>query len=261
MPATVRRPLLLVALGVALVLWLVRALDSPGHDETPPSPPLDSLAPAQVTSELPEPTPAPPTWTHACQVDGDRVYVKRDLPYRRKHVRAAQGLQGTQLVTDEAVLSDLLRSGTFVELDHGPGYMLGHEHMTHSKPVLHAWAAETLQELGRAYAKRLEGTAWEGSMLLITSMTRTAAQQGDLDDAGKSPLSAHSFGGAFDVGGVRATGEGGCSFLRRAVGKTLMELRSEGRVRLLPERDCIHVTVVPEPAEAEASASPAATEG
>ncbi len=190
----------------------------------------------------------------SCLSNRATVSVPLDRPYQRRHADPASRLEGTALVEDQAQLGRLLSSGVFVDGEAPEGVFVNTGAMTHSQPVLHLRAQQVLSDIALAYTTRLSETEARGSEFVISSMTRTTAQQRSLNDAGKSPRSAHSFGAAFDISRVRAP-KGQCALAREVLGEVLTDFRSDGHIRLVAESDCVHVTVIPRP-EQEAESTP-----
>ena len=179
-----------------------------------------------------------------CAGNRTTVMVPRDRPYQARHVAPASSLSGAEFVEDDEHLKQLVKRGVLVDVRAPQGVFVDRGSMRHSQPVLHARADAVLDEIAATYTARLAETEAEGSQLVISSMTRTAEQQASLQDAGKSPRSAHSFGAAFDISRVQAPW-GQCALARETLADVLTEFRAAGKVRLVPESDCVHVTVMP----------------
>ncbi len=181
--------------------------------------------------------------TDTCVGNRSTLKVPRDHPYQLRHVKPASELHGTEFVEDAGHLARLIKTGVFSKVRAPEGAVMNRRAMRHSEPVLHTDAAGVLNEIAAAYTARLQDTDAEGSTFYISSMTRSAEQQADLQDAGKSSRSAHSFGAAFDISRVYAP-RGQCDLARQALVEVLTDFRAAGKIRLVPERDCVHVTVI-----------------
>jgi uncharacterized protein YcbK (DUF882 family) len=124
----------------------------------------------------------------------------------------------------------------------------GHS-MGRSTPWASPAAAATFQQIGLDFAQAVDGTAAAGARLVATSMTRTEAQQAAVrlsSRAATAGPSAHSYGAAMDVGHMEVP-RGSCALAQAAMAEVLTRHQEDGRVLLVPESGCIHVTAVGEP--------------
>jgi hypothetical protein len=132
-----------------------------------------------------------------------------------------------------------------VSVESGRGYHI--PHLSHSHAKLLPEARDFLTELGHAFADELKGTPSEGTRLRITSLTRTAQQQKQLTRQNYNAIdreSTHSYGASFDIAFMDRPHEGAdCSLPTRAAQKVLERFQSNGRILVIPEGQCLHVTV------------------
>ena len=168
-------------------------------------------------------------------------------PYRKHRARAAQ-LEGGSLLKNQTIIKYGLQDGWLLPIYDGTGYELVHRLMQYSQPVLHKRAAGVLREMGDHFNQKLQEKNIAEGVFLISSMSRTVAQQKKLsrvNDAATKGVSAHSYGAAFDVYFLR-TQEGKCKVVQKIFESTLKAFHKKGDIYLIPESECVHITVVPD---------------
>ena len=103
--------------------------------------------------------------------------------------------------------------------------------------------------MGQAFADQLEGTLSEGTTFRVTSLTRTAQQQDQLGRQNYNAItdaSTHSYGASFDIAYTdRPSNEADCSAPTRAIQRVLSSFQKSGRILVIPERNCMHITLRP----------------
>jgi hypothetical protein len=133
-----------------------------------------------------------------------------------------------------------------VNVYDGRGYRIGR--LTHSKAMLLPEVRTLLQEMGNDYADALEGTDSEGTVFRVTSMTRTHDQQKKLTRSNLNATrgkSTHSYGASFDIAFMdRANSKANCNRPTREIQKLLLQYQKEGRILIIPERGCMHITLL-----------------
>ncbi|MEZ7816982.1 MAG: DUF5715 family protein, partial [Flavobacteriales bacterium] len=166
-------------------------------------------------------------------------------PYTR-HQAAARSLPNSFFVKNEAELNYGLNQNKLVNVYDGRGYRIGR--LTHSKAMLLPEVRTLLQEMGNDYADALEGTDSEGTVFRVTSMTRTHDQQKKLTRRNLNATrgkSTHSYGASFDIAFMdRANSKANCNRPTREIQKLLLQYQKEGRILIIPERGCMHITLL-----------------
>lgn len=166
-------------------------------------------------------------------------------PYTR-HQAAARSLPNSFFVKNEAELNYGLNQNKLVNVYDGRGYRIGR--LTHSKAMLLPEVRSLLEEMGNDYADALEGTDSEGTVFRVTSMTRTHDQQKKLTRSNSNAThgkSTHSYGASFDIAFMdRANSKANCNRPTREIQKLLLRYQKEGRILIIPERGCMHITLL-----------------
>lgn len=166
-------------------------------------------------------------------------------PYTR-HQAAARSLPNSFFVKNEAELNYGLNQNKLVNVYDGRGYRIGR--LTHSKAMLLPEVRTLLEDMGNDYADALEGTDSEGTVFRVTSMTRTHDQQKKLTRSNSNATrgkSTHSYGASFDIAFMdRANSKANCNRPTREIQKLLLRYQKEGRILIIPERGCMHITLL-----------------
>ncbi len=166
-------------------------------------------------------------------------------PYTR-HQSAARSLPSSFFVKNDSELAYGLSVNKLVEVSDGRGYRI--DRLKYSKAVLLPEVRDLLENMGHDYADALKGTDSEGTVFRVTSMTRTDHQQRSLRrrnrNATKS-LSTHSYGASFDIAFMdRANEDDNCNRPTREMQKLLLRYQKEGRILIIPEGGCMHITLL-----------------
>ena len=166
-------------------------------------------------------------------------------PYTR-HQKAARSLPNSFFIKNDSDIRYGLGVSKLVEVEDGRGYRI--DRLKHSKAMLLPEVYELLIEMGNAYADALEGTDSEGTVFRVTSLTRTDAQQRKLARRNRNATrgeSTHSYGASFDIAFMdRPNEKANCSRPTREIQKLLLKYQKEGRILIIPEGGCMHITLV-----------------
>ena len=180
------------------------------------------------------------TETAPCKCRVQAVDLPKD-PYA-KHRSEAKRLSGDKFILNDKRRSELLENGELVSIPLIMGLKI--RSLTHSSRDLHKNALPRLQELITRFTATCEARGIKEGELILSSVTRTEDQQKQIRKRFKKAAtpgkSAHSFGAAVDILGV--SGKGSCSQIKKALYDVLKNMRSEGKILLCPEGQCIHVT-------------------
>ena len=163
--------------------------------------------------------------------------------YKRKHRPMAIRATGNGYIKTAGILNKFLRRKKLVEVRENDGYWI--PYLTHSSRHLTPTANKRLIELGRRFRSSLKETENKKDYFVVSSITRTQAQQKDLakrDPGATKDKSTHSFGVSFDISEVSS--KASCKKGMDALKNILLEMREEGKILLCPENDCVHVTVI-----------------
>ena len=203
--------------------------------------------PQPVVESVPEPAVDSPrerrTDILPCSVCKKTMRVPKN-PYTA-HQRAARSLPNSFFVKNDVELGAGKRNGKLVEVEDGRGYRIAR--LTHSHPWLLPETYQLLQDMGDDFADALEGTASEGSVFRVTSVTRTASQQRrlrrrNLNATGSQ--STHSYGASFDIAFVdRMDDNASCGSPTREMERLLNRYQDAGIIYVIPEGGCMHITL------------------
>ena len=224
----------------------------------------DDATPPPVTTErtlLPEPEPTPQPVVESvpepaadaprerrtdilpCSVCKKTMRVPKN-PYTA-HQRAARSLPNSFFVKNDVELGAGKRNGKLVEVEDGRGYRIAR--LTHSHPWLLPETYQLLQDMGNDFADALEGTASEGAVFRVTSVTRTDRQQRKLRRRNLNATgsqSTHSYGASFDIAFVdRMDDNASCSSPTREMERLLNRYQDAGIIYVIPEGGCMHITL------------------
>lgn len=163
------------------------------------------------------------------------------------HRKAARNLPNSFFVKNKNELNAGKRNGKLVEVKDGRGYHV--TALTHSYAVLLPEVAKLLKDMGNAFADELAHTSSAGTRFRVTSLTRTAQQQDRLGRKNYNAIeeaSTHSYGASFDIAYTdRPDNESDCSAPTRAMQKVLSDFQKRGRIYVIPEQNCMHITLRP----------------
>ena len=224
----------------------------------------DRVTPTQAAPErtlLPEPEPTPQPVVESvpepaidaprerrtdilpCSVCKKTMRVPKN-PYTA-HQRAARSLPNSFFVKNDVELGAGKRNGKLVEVEDGRGYRVAR--LTHSHPWLLPETYQLLQDMGNDFADALEGTASEGAVFRVTSVTRTDSQQRKLRRRNLNATgsqSTHSYGASFDIAFVdRMDDNASCGSPTREMERLLNRYQDAGIIYVIPEGGCMHITL------------------
>ena len=210
--------------------------------------PAGALPPSQRTTE-PSPetlAPTPPTNIKPCSCNKSALDIPRN-PYSAHRV-AARNLPNSFFIKSHGNVEWGQKAGKLVPVEDGRGYHIAP--LAHSHKALLPEAAAVLKAMGDAFADALEGTASAGAKIRISSMTRTDAQQKALGRTNYNAIdgqSTHSYGASFDIAFTdRPSNNVSCSDATRAIQNVLLDFQKRGKILVIPEGTCMHVTVRPQ---------------
>ena len=179
-----------------------------------------------------------------CSCCKKTIRVPRN-PYTR-HQQAARNLPNSFFVKNDSDIRYGLSVDKLVEVKDGRGYRI--DKLRHSKAMLLPEVKDLLEEMGNAYADALEGTDSEGTVFRVTSLTRTDEQQRKLARRNRNATkgaSTHSYGASFDIAFMdRPNEKANCSRPTREIQELLVKYQKEGRILIIPEGGCMHITLV-----------------
>ena len=179
-----------------------------------------------------------------CSCCKKTIRVPRN-PYTR-HQQAARNLPNSFFVKNDSDIRYGLSVDKLVEVKDGRGYRI--DRLRHSKAMLLPEVKKLLEEMGNAYADALEGTDSEGTVFRVTSLTRTDEQQRKLARRNRNATkgaSTHSYGASFDIAFMdRPNEKANCNPSTREIQKLLVKYQKEGRILIIPEGGCMHITLI-----------------
>jgi len=204
---------------------------------TAPRPDPKPQAPAQTKSTTPAKDIQP------CSVCKRTMRVPRN-PYT-SHQSAARSLPNSFFVKNDIELNAGKRNGKLVEVEDGRGYRVAR--LTHSHGWLLPETYQLLKDMGNDFADALEGTASEGAVFRVTSVTRTDKQQRKLRRRNLNATnsrSTHSYGASFDIAFVdRSDDKASCGTPTREMERLLNRYQKAGIIYVIPEGGCMHITL------------------
>ena len=165
-------------------------------------------------------------------------------PYTQ-HQKRARTLPGSFYIRSKASLAAGAERGDLERIPEvGRGYHL--YGLSHSEPFLLPSAREVLEDMANRFADAMEGTADEGASIRITSLTRTQSQQDRLRRRNANAFkgkSSHSYGASFDVAFIDRPNESvTCPGPTWAMQTILKDMQNEGKILIIPEGNCMHIT-------------------
>jgi hypothetical protein len=215
--------------------WEAMAADASAAESQPQTPPPSTEPVA------PDAPPAEEIKPCSC----NRHQVKLDHNPYDNHRATARNLPNSFFIRSDRELDAGARRGRLVEVTSGRGFHI--PPLSHSHPRLLPEAHQLLIEIGNAFADELEGTPSAGTRMRVTSLTRTAEQQKRLTRQNYNAIdreSTHSYGASFDIAFLdRPDNRSDCSLPTLAAQKVLERFQEAGRILVIPEGQCLHVTV------------------
>ena len=216
--------------------------------------PSNGAEEASKTSPVPEPKPEPKPEAKPkpkerdktilpCSVCKTTMRVPRN-PYT-SHQSAARSLPNSFFVKNDVELNAGKRNGKLVKVQDGRGYHIAR--LTHSHGWLLPETYQLLRDMGNDFADALEGTASEGAVFRVTSVTRTDKQQRRLRRRNlnaTNSTSTHSYGASFDIAFVdRMDDDASCGTPTREMERLLNRYQKAGIIYVIPEGGCMHITL------------------
>ena len=216
--------------------------------------PSNGAEAASKTSPVPEPKPEPKPEAKPkpkerdktilpCSVCKKTMRVPRN-PYT-SHQSAARSLPNSFFVKNDVELNAGKRNGKLVKVQDGRGYHIAR--LTHSHGWLLPETYQLLRDMGNDFADALEGTASEGAVFRVTSVTRTDKQQRRLRRRNlnaTNSTSTHSYGASFDIAFVdRMDDDASCGTPTREMERLLNRYQKAGIIYVIPEGGCMHITL------------------
>lgn len=176
----------------------------------------------------------------ACSCTNQTLKLK-STNYKMVHLPKLKNNQSLTFIDNEKTKQKLLEQGKLIQIEER-GFRV--KKLTHSSRHLTPKAKDVLEELAQRFKEQMKGSADEKSYIRISSLTRTDEQQKALSafyNAATKGISAHSFGQAFDIDFVISRD---CNVALKILEKLLNQMQSEGKILILPEKGCIHITVI-----------------
>ena len=200
----------------------------------------------EVQESLVKPAPSGPLPRNGiapCSCSKYTMKLARN-PYTQ-HQKRARTLPGSFYIKSKASLAAGAERGNLERISEvGRGYHLSG--LSHSEPFLLPAAQEVLEDMGNRFADAMEGTADEGASIRITSLTRTQSQQDRLRRRNANAFkgkSSHSYGASFDVAFIDRPNESvTCPGPTWAMQTILKDMQNEGKILIIPEGNCMHIT-------------------
>jgi hypothetical protein len=179
--------------------------------------------------------------TNSCSCD-HMPLPKDDYAFAHR-VQAIRTTKNAFILND-AFLQKQKQQGQLISVQEGEGF-----YMTcapNSYRYLTPLANKRLIELGKLFRAEISNQSNIKDYFVITSMTRTEAQQEVIrkkyPGQATKGSSTHSFGVSFDISEIKTKGE--CKVGYAALLSALKRMQQEGKILLCPESTCMHVTVV-----------------
>ena len=212
----------------------------------PAAPVRPEVSVPEVQESLVKPAPSGPLPRNGiapCSCSKYTMKLARN-PYTQ-HQKRARTLPGSFYIKSKASLAAGAERGDFERIPEvGRGYHLSG--LSHSEPFLLPAAREVLEDMGNRFADAMEGTADEGASIRITSLTRTQSQQDRLRRRNTNAFkgkSSHSYGASFDVAFIDRPNESvTCPGPTWAMQTILKDMQNEGKILIIPEGNCMHIT-------------------
>ena len=187
--------------------------------------------------------PLPRNGIAPCSCSKHTMKLARN-PYTQ-HQKRARTLPGSFYIKSKASLAAGAERGDLERIPEvGRGYHL--YGLSHSEPFLLPAAREVLEDMANRFADAMKGTADEGASIRITSLTRTQSQQDRLRRRNANAFkgkSSHSYGASFDVAFIDRPNESvTCPGPTWAMQTILKDMQNEGKILIIPEGNCMHIT-------------------
>lgn len=158
-------------------------------------------------------------------------------------------LSGVAKCKDEKEILLKVSQGKLYEVKNGNGFVI--VELSHSYPYLTIEGKELLLEIGKRFREKISETRLRGSIIKVTSVTRTTDNLRRLRqvNSNASASSPHLYGNAFDLSYIRFTSRKwfltNCDkkYLKEALAEVIWKLREEKRCWATYEvkQSCFHV--------------------
>ena len=213
-----------------------------------PAATVEQVSPAPAVAQTVQPEvaasgPLPRKGVLPCTCSKSTMRKLARNPYTQ-HQKRARTLPGSFFVKSEAELLAGARRGDMHKVTGDKGYHL--VRMTHSEPYLLRDTKAILDEIGRRFAESMEGTPEEGASIRVTSLTRTQQQHKKLRRRNRNAArgnSTHNYGASFDIYAIdRLNNKMSCGNPTWVLQEILRKMQNEGRILIIPERGCMHIT-------------------
>lgn len=142
------------------------------------------------------------------------------------------------------VLQQKIKSGKLIRAQESDGFWI--QNAQNGTNYLTPLANQRLIELGKLFRSKIANTENSRDYFIISSITRTEAQQEVIrkkyPNQATKGSSTHSFGVSFDIAELSTKAD--CKVGYAALTAALSQMHQEGKILLCPESTCMHVTVV-----------------
>lgn len=157
------------------------------------------------------------------------------------HRRKAKKISDGAYIQNIDSLKVFQKRGELVKIEVNDAYEV--KRLNHSHAVLHTKANARLKELSRRFKAKTKGTSEEDAYFVISSGSRTHAQQKSLRKINSNATrgkSAHSYGAAIDIARIRTNGS--AKKAKKALLEVISDMQKEKKLLICPESTCIHLT-------------------
>lgn len=157
------------------------------------------------------------------------------------HRRNAKKMSDGAYIHNMDSLKAFQKRGELVKIEANAAYEV--KRLSHSHALLHSKANARLKELSRRFKAKTKGTSEEDAYFVITSGSRTHAQQKSLRKTNSNATrgkSAHSYGAAIDIARIRTNGS--AKKAKKALLEVIKDMQKEKKLLICPESTCIHLT-------------------
>jgi hypothetical protein len=164
--------------------------------------------------------------------------------YASAHRVGAIRVTKNGFILNDKVLQQKIRAGKLIQAQESDGYWI--QNAQNGTKYLTPLANQRLIELGKRFRAKIAHTANSRDYFVISSITRTEAQQEVIrkryPNQATKGSSTHSFGVSFDIAELSTKAD--CKVGYAALTAALSQMQQEGKILLCPESTCMHVTVV-----------------
>ena len=247
---------LMVSMAVILIAWIIPNPEQESENLTHPGMSLAEQSLVFEEDQM-EDESHEPSVEIAAEVDDvveeilpcacNRTSLKLTGNPYSAHQKAARNLPNSFFVKNVSELNAGKQRKKLVPVSDGIGYHIAP--LQHSHAYLLPEVKSLLEDMGVAFANELIGTPSEGTTFRVTSMTRTGDQQEKLGRKNVNAIgesSTHSYGASFDIAFTdRPNNDADCSDPTWAIQRVIQSFQNSGRILVVPESGCIHITLRP----------------